>query len=123
LFCALVVVSRIDLDRTGMAAWFVAVWGMPILIGMVVAGWRERCPNRLQSLGLAALAGMALDLLYLLVLGVWYYRFNPTGFAPWWPIMDAIFGATGFAPWQYVVRRGSKLHLGGEGRGRQALQS
>ena len=123
LFCALAVVSRFDLERTGMAAWFVAVWGMPILIGMVVGGWRERNPNRLQSLGLAALAGMTLDLLYLVVLGVWYYRFNPIGFALWWAIMGAIFGATGFALWQYVVRRGSKLHLGGRRRGRHALQS
>lgn len=123
LFCAFVVVRRFDMDRTGMAAWFAAVWGMPILIGMVVGGWRERNPNRLQSLGLAALAGMTLDLLYLLVLGVWYYRFNPIGFAPWWAIMGAILGATGFALWQYVVRRGSKLHLGGKGGRRRALQS
>jgi hypothetical protein len=64
---------------------------------------------------------MALDLLYLLVLGIWFYRFNPIGFAPWWAIMGAIFGATGFALWQYAVRRGSKLHTGSESRARQAL--
>jgi hypothetical protein len=54
---------------------------------------------------------VTLDLLYLLVLGLWYYRFNPIGFAPWWAIMGAIFGATGFALWQFVARRGPKLHL------------
>jgi hypothetical protein len=111
LFCAVAVVTRIDMERTGMVAWFVAVWGMPILAGMIVAGWRETEPNRLQSLGLAALAGITLDLLYLLVLGLWYYRFNPIGFAPWWAIMGAIFGATGFALWQLLVRRGPKLQL------------
>jgi hypothetical protein len=84
LICALAVVTRIDMERTGMIAWFVAVWGMPVLAGMVVAGWRELEPNRLQSLGLAALAGLTLDLLYLLVLGLWYYRFSALGFAPWW---------------------------------------
>jgi hypothetical protein len=94
-----------------MVAWFVAVWGMPIVAGMIVAGWRETEPNRLQSLGLAALAGITLDLLYLLVLGLWYYRFNPIGFAPWWAIMGAIFGATGFALWQLLVHRGPKLQL------------
>jgi hypothetical protein len=47
----------------------------------------------------------------LLVLGLWYYRFNPIGFAPWWAIMGAIFGATGFALWQFLVRRGPKLQL------------
>jgi hypothetical protein len=111
LLCALAVVTRIDMERTGMVAWFVAVWGMPILAGSVVAGWRETEPNRLVSLGLAALAGMTLDLLYLLVLGLWYYRFNPIGFAPWWAIMGAIFGATGFALWQLLVRRERKPHL------------
>jgi hypothetical protein len=110
LLCALAVVTRVDVDRTGMLAWFVAVWGMPILAGMVVAGWRETEQNRLQSLGLAALAGMALDLLYLLVLGIWYYRFNAVGFAPWWAIMGAIFGATGFTLWHLLVRRGHPLH-------------
>jgi hypothetical protein len=111
VFCALAVVTRFDMDRTGVLAWFVAVWGMPILAGMVVAGWRDTEPNRLQSLGLAALTGVTLDLLYLLVLGLWYYRFNPIGFAPWWAIMGAIFGATGFALWQFLVRRGPKLQL------------
>ena len=110
VFCALAVVTRFDMDRTGMVAWFVAVWGMPILAGMVVAGWRETESNRLQSLGLAALTGMTLDLLYLLVLGLWYYRFNPLGFAPWWAIMGAIFGATGFALWELLARREPKPH-------------
>ncbi|HEY1296793.1 MAG TPA: hypothetical protein VGJ60_27255 [Chloroflexota bacterium] len=81
VFCALAVVTRFDMERTGMVAWFVAVWGMPILAGMLVAEWRDTESNRLQSLGLAALAGLTLDLLYLLVLGLWYYRFNPVGFA------------------------------------------
>jgi hypothetical protein len=111
LFCALAVVTRFDMERTGMVAWFVAVWGMPILAGMLVAGWRDTEPNRLQSLGLAALTGVMLDLLYLLVLGLWYYRFNPIGFAPWWAIMGAIFGATGFALWGLLVRRAPRLHL------------
>jgi hypothetical protein len=111
VFCALAVVTRLDMYRTGMVAWFVAVWGMPLLAGMVVAGWRDTAPNRMQSIGLAALTGMILDLLYLLVLGLWYYRFNPIGFAPWWAIMGAIIGATGFALWQFLVRRGPKLHL------------
>jgi hypothetical protein len=111
LFCAIVVVSRFDLERTGMVAWFVAVWGMPILAGMVVAGWRDTDPNKLQSLGLAALAGLTLDMLFLLVLGVGYYQFNPIGFAPWWAIMGAVLGATGFALWELVVHRGKKqLH-------------
>jgi hypothetical protein len=35
---------------------------------------------------------------------------NPIGFAPWWAIMGAIFGATGFALWQFLVRRAPKLH-------------
>jgi hypothetical protein len=118
VFCALAVVTRFDMERTGMVAWFVAVWGMPILAGMVVAGWRDTAPNRLQSLGLAALTGLILDLLYLLVLGLWYYRFNPMGFAPWWAIMGAIFGATGFALWQFVVRRGPNL----QPRARQSSQ-
>jgi hypothetical protein len=111
VFCALAVVTRFDMDRTGVVAWFVAVWGLPILAGMVVAGWRDTEPNRLQSLGLAALTGLTLDLLYLLVLGLWFYRFNPIGFAPWWAIMGAIFGSTGFALWQFLGRRGPKLHL------------
>jgi hypothetical protein len=110
VFCALAVVTRFDMDRTGMLAWFVAVWGMPILAGMVLAGWRDAAPNRLQSLGLAALAGLTLDLLYLLVLGLWYYRFNPIGFAPWWAIMGAIFGATGFAVWELLARREPRAH-------------
>jgi hypothetical protein len=110
VLCALAVVTRFDMERMGIVAWFVAVWGMPILAGMVVAGWRDTEPNRLQSLGLAALTGLTLDLLYLLVLGLWYYRFNPIGFAPWWAIMGAIFGATGFALWQFLGRRGPKLH-------------
>jgi hypothetical protein len=111
VFCALAVVSRFDMERTGMVAWFVAVWGMPIVAGMLVAAWRDTEPNRMQTLGLAALTGLTLDLLYLLVLGLWYYRFNPIGFAPWWAIMGAIFGATGFALWELVVRRAPKLHL------------
>jgi hypothetical protein len=111
VFCALAVVTRFDMDRTGVVAWFVAVWGLPILAGGVVAGWRDTEPNRLQSLGLAALTGVTLDLLYLLVLGLWYYRFNPVGFAPWWAIMGAIFGATGFALWQFLARRRPTLHL------------
>jgi hypothetical protein len=111
LFCAIAVVSRFDLERTGMVAWFVAVWGMPILAGMVVAGWRDTDPNKLRSLGLAAFTGLTLDMLFLLVLGVGYYRFNPIGFAPWWAIMGAVFGATGFALWELLVRRGKKqLH-------------
>ena len=111
VLCAIAVVARFDMDRTGVVAWFVAVWGMPILSGMVVAGWRDTDPNRMRSLGLAALTGLTLDLLYLLVLGLWYYRFNPIGFAPWWAIMGAIFGSTGFALWQFLARRGTKLHL------------
>ncbi len=50
VFCALAVVTRFDSDRTGMVAWFAAVWGMPILSGMLVAGWRDTEPNRLLSL-------------------------------------------------------------------------
>jgi hypothetical protein len=57
---------------------------------------------------LAALAGLTLDLLYLLVLGVWYYQFNPIGFAPWWAIMGAILGATGFTLWGLLAHRRPK---------------
>jgi hypothetical protein len=108
VFCALTAVFRIEV--LGALSFFVAVWGMPILAGVLVARWRDTEPNRLQSLGLAAVSGLTLDLLYLLVLGLWYYRFNPIGFAPWWAIMGAIFGATGFALWQFLERRSSKLY-------------
>jgi hypothetical protein len=111
LFCALAVVTPFGLETTGMVAWFVAVWCMPILAGMLVAGWRDTEPNRLQSLGLAAITGLTLDLLYLLVLGLWYYRFNPVGFAPWWAIMGAIFGVTGFALWQLLMWRAPKRQI------------
>jgi hypothetical protein len=43
LFCALAVVTRIDMEHTGMVAWFVAVWGMPVLAGVMVLGlWYYR---------------------------------------------------------------------------------
>ena len=89
------VVGRIDnyVDlQLGMLLWFVAVWILPILAAMLVTGWRETNANRLKTLGLAILAGISCDLLYLLVLGLGYYKFNPIGFAPWWTIMGAIFG-------------------------------
>jgi hypothetical protein len=44
----------------------------------------------------------------LLVLGLWYYRFNPIGFAPWWAIMGAIFGVTGFALGELLVHRAKR---------------
>src|SRR5437879_1009794 len=48
----------VDLTNAGlMLSLLGAQWGMPILSGAVVAGWRE--PNRLKTLGLSALAPLA----------------------------------------------------------------
>ena len=114
VLCAVAVVGRIDnyVDlQLGMLLWFVAVWILPILAAMLVTGWRETNANRLKTLGLAILAGISCDLLYLLVLGLGYYKFNPIGFAPWWTIMGAIFGAAGFALWGLLLERHPKLQL------------
>jgi hypothetical protein len=114
VLCAVAAVARTEvlvLAAVSVVGWFAEVWVMPILAGMVVTGWRETEPNHLQTLGLAAVAGLILDLLFLLVLGLGYYQLNPIGFAVWWAIMGAIFGATGFALWGLLERRGPKLLL------------
>lgn len=43
VFCAVAAVARIEV--LGVLGFFVAVWGMPILAGMVVIGWRETEPT------------------------------------------------------------------------------
>jgi hypothetical protein len=115
VFCAAAVVGRIDnyvdVLPLGMLLWFVAVWILPVVAGLLVTGWRETNANRLQTLGLAILAGISCDLLYLLVLGLGYYKFSPIGFAPWWTIMGALFGAAGFALWGLLLERHPKLQL------------
>ena len=114
VLCAAAVVGRIDnyVDlQLGMLLWFVAVWILPMVAAMLVTGWRETNANRLTTLGLAILTGISCDLLYLLVLGLGYYKFNPIGFAPWWTIMGAIFGAAGFALWGLLLERHPKLQL------------
>lgn len=114
VICAAAVVGRIDkyVDlQLGIVLWFVAVWILPIVAAMLVTGWRETNPNRLHTLGLAILAGISCDLLYLLVLGLGYYTFNPIVFAPSWTIMGAVFGAAGFALWGLLMERHPKLQL------------
>jgi hypothetical protein len=73
--CAAAVIGHIDnyIDLgLGMLLWFVAVWILPIVAGMLVTGWRQTEANRLQTLGLANLAGVSCDLLFLLVPGLGY---------------------------------------------------
>jgi hypothetical protein len=114
VLCAAAVVVHIDnyVDLgLGMLLWFVAVWILPIVAGMLVTGWRETQANRLPTLGLGILAGISCDLLFLLVLGLAYYKFNPIGFAPWWTVMGAIFGATGFALWGLLLEHRPKVQL------------
>jgi hypothetical protein len=85
-------------------------FGMPILAGAVVAGWREAERNRLQTLGLAAVAGMASSWLFLLTLAVaQYYRFNPVGYVVWWGLMGALFGAIGYGLRGLRSRRSPRL--------------
>lgn len=86
-------------------------WLMPVLMGMLVVGWRASDRNRFRTLGFAAAAGMANDLLFLVVLVVaHYYRFNPAGFGVWWAAMGGLFGALGYgltflAPTPWLVGR------------------
>ncbi len=87
-------------------------FGMPILVGVVVAGWRRGERDRLHTLGLAALAGAASSWLFLLTLAVaQYYRFNPVGYVVWWGLIGALFGAIGYSLWGPLTRRGPQLHL------------
>jgi hypothetical protein len=94
-----------------LVGFLVAQWGLPILAGAVVAGWREGAPNRLKTLGLAVAAGMAMDWLFLLALVVGrYYRFDPVAYVVWWGVMGALFGAIGYGLWGPLTRRGPRSH-------------
>jgi hypothetical protein len=85
-------------------------FGMPILAGAVAAGWREAERDRLQTLGLAAVAGAASSWLFLLTLAVaQYYRFNPVGYVIWWGLLGALFGTIGYGVWGLLTRRSPRL--------------
>jgi hypothetical protein len=63
-------------------------------------------------MGLAALAGMVVDWLFLLTLMVtWYYGYQPLTYPFWWGAMGAVFGAVGYGPGGVLGHRSSQLHL------------
>ena len=103
----------VDLAPVGLMLSFLgAQWGIPILSGAVVAGWREGEPNQMKTLGLSALAGVAMDWLFLLTLMVtWYYGYQPLTYPVWWGAMGATFGAAGYGLWSALGDRGPQLHL------------
>jgi hypothetical protein len=103
----------VELTNAGLMLSFLgAQWGMPILSGAVVAGWRAGEPNRLQTLGLSALAGIVMDWLFLLTLMMtWYYGYQPLTYPTWWGAMGAIFGAAGYGLWSVLAHRSAQLHL------------
>lgn len=103
----------IDLAPVGlMLAFLGAQWGMPILSGAVVAGWREGEPNQMKTLGLSAMAGVATDWLFLLTLMVtWYYGYQPLTYPTWWGAMGAVFGAAGYGLWSVLARRRPQLQF------------
>jgi hypothetical protein len=92
--------------------WFLGLqWGMPILAGALAVGWREGQPNRLKTLGLAGVAGLAMDWLLLLTLHVTQYYHNldgtpstPPSYIVWWGLMGALFGAIGYSLWGPLTR-------------------
>jgi hypothetical protein len=89
-------------------------FGMPVLAGGVLSGWRSGDPNRLKTLGWASLAGTASSFLFLLTLIFGnYYRFNPVGYFVWWGLIGALCGALGFGIWQLVTLRPRAAHAQG----------
>ncbi len=76
-----------------------AVLVPPILVGAVIAGWRESAHNRLSTLGLSAAGGVIANWLFLLVLWLWEFtRFPGQDLAsaspdPDVPIVFAMIGA------------------------------
>jgi hypothetical protein len=103
----------VDLGSVGLMLSFLgAQWGIPILGGAVVAGWRAGEPNRMTTLGLSALAGMVMDWLFLLTLMVtWYYGYQPLTYPVWWGAMGATFGAAGYGLWSLLAHRNPQLHV------------
>jgi hypothetical protein len=103
----------VDLAPVGLILSFLgAQWAMPLLSGAVVGGWREGDPNRLKTLGLAALAGMVVDWLFLLTLMVtWYYGYQPLTYPIWWGAMGVVFGAVGYGLGSVLGHRSPQLHL------------
>jgi hypothetical protein len=96
-----VLATRTELPFDGMQ------FGMPILAGALVAGWRERDPNRMKTLGLASAAGMTSSCLFLLTLMLaQYYHFNPVGYVVWWALIGVLFGAAGYGLWRLLAHWG-----------------
>jgi hypothetical protein len=102
------VLARGDLVLVG---FLVAQWGLPVLAGVIAAGWREGRPNRFETLGLASAAGTVLDWLFLLALVVGQYYHNldgtphtPPSYVVWWGLMGASFGAIGYSLWGPLAR-------------------
>jgi hypothetical protein len=91
---------------------FVAMqFGMPLLAGALVAGWRHGASNRLQTLGLACAAGAVSSWLFLLALHVtqYYHNLDGTPYTPpqyvfWWGLLGALCGALGSRLWLPLAR-------------------
>jgi len=104
VLCASLMVGR---TTDSFWVWVAGVWVMPILGGLLATGWRSVDPNRLKTLAVASATGSLFDLLLLLVLGLGYYQFNASGFAMWWAVMGALFGALGYWIWGVIRRIGA----------------
>jgi hypothetical protein len=96
----------------GFIGFITAQLGLPILAGMIAAGWREGEPNRLKTLGWASAAGTVMDWLFLLALalGQYYHNLDGTPYTPrsyvvWWGLTGALLGAFGYSLWGPLTRR------------------
>ena len=111
----------------GTAAVWVVLVGlllvMPLLAGLLVAGWRQGAPGRIGTLALAGASGGALNWLNVLVLYAWERAFFPgrdlasSSVDPWdaadvivMPaLVGAILGTAGWWLWDLLVHRGPSL--------------
>jgi hypothetical protein len=95
-----------------------AVLVPPILAGAVIAGWRQRAPNRLATLGLSTSGGVVANWLFLIVLWLWELaRFPGQDLASASPDLDvpivfamigAFLGAGGYVLERTIAHRARK---------------
>ena len=98
---------------------------IPLLVGTVVAGWREGAPHRPRTLGLAAAGGIAMSWLNVLALWIWeLLRFPGQDLAsaqadPWDvlgillvpALVGAALGAVGSVLWGLFAHRSQRLRV------------